>query len=100
MDLSGGTSFKVWIGSGTSGIIGLLNTVVIPVIFGLAFLVFIWGVVKYFFIKPSGADSFSDRGGYGEGRQFILWGLLGMVVLFSVWGLVNMLLSTLGIAPS
>ena len=30
---------------------------------------------------------------------WLLWGVLGMVVLVSVWGLVNLLLSTLGIAP-
>ncbi len=34
-----------------------------------------------------------------EGRQFVLWGILGLVVLFSVWALVNILLSTFGIAP-
>jgi hypothetical protein len=32
--------------------------------------------------------------------MFAFWGLLGMVVLFSVWGFVNLLLSTLGVAPS
>ncbi len=92
-------TFKDFIGSGSTGIIGAINTVVVPVIFALAFAFFIWGVAKYFFFSPSGKDSFSERGGYGEGRQFILWGILGMAILFSVWGLVNMLLSTLGISP-
>ena len=81
-------------GNGSVGVIGLLSIVVVPVIFALAFLVFIWGVVKYFFINNGG-----DEGKLAEGRQFVLLGILGMVVLFSVWGLVNLLLSTLGIAP-
>ncbi|OGG40890.1 hypothetical protein A2118_00965 [Candidatus Kaiserbacteria bacterium GWA2_50_9] len=93
MDLSGGTSFKNYIGDGTTGIIGLLNTVVVPVIFALAFLVFVFGVVKYFFLHPG------DEKKREEGRAFILWGLLGIVVLFSVWGFVNLLLSTLGLTP-
>jgi hypothetical protein len=92
-------TFAQFVGSGSTGIIGIINVVIAPVIFALAFLVFIYGVVKYFFIRPSGAESFGDRGGYGEGRQFILWGLIGMVVLFSVWGFVNLMLSTLGIMP-
>lgn len=86
-------TFKTFIGSGTTGIIGVLNTIVVPLIFSLAFAAFIWGVVKYFFIH---GDEDKSR---EEGRQFILWGIIGMAVLFSVWGFVNLLLSTLGIAP-
>lgn len=93
MDLSGGTTFKEYVGSGTTGFIGLLNTVVVPVIFALAFAVFIWGVVHYFFLSSG------DEKKREEGRTFVLWGLLGLVVLFSVWGFVNILLSTLGITP-
>ncbi len=94
MNLSGGTSFKDFVGSGTTGIIGILNTVVAPVIFTLAFIFFVWGVVNYFFIH-GGEEAKRE-----EGRQFILWGIIGMVVLFAVWGILNILLSTLGIAPS
>ncbi len=87
-------TFAQFVGSGSTGIIGLLNTVVVPVIFALAFLVFIYGVVKYLFI--SGGEETKRT----EGRNFMLWGIIGMVVLFSVWGLVSILLSTLGIAPA
>ena len=93
MNLSGGTSFKAFIGSGTTGIIGIINTIIVPLIFALAFAVFIWGILNYFIF--SGAD----EGKRAEGRQFALWGILGIVIFFSVWGLVNLLLSTLGIAP-
>jgi hypothetical protein len=86
-------TFKQFIGSGDTGIIGIINTVMVPVIFALAFLVFIWGVFQ--FVVNAG-----DETKRTEGRQFILWGLLGIVVLFSVWGFVNLLLSTLGIMPS
>ena len=94
MNLSGGTSFKDYVGNGSTGIIGLLNTVVVPVIFALAFAAFVWGVVSYFFLNAG------DEKKREEGRTFVLWGILGMVVLFSVWGFVNLLLSTLGIAPA
>ena len=93
MNLSGGVTFKNFIGSGSSGVVGLLNTIVVPLIFALAFAVFLWGMLNYFFLN-GGSDTKRE-----EGRQFALWGILGMVVLFSVWGLVNILLSTLGFAP-
>jgi len=87
-------TFKQFIGNGDTGIIGIINTVIVPVIFALAFLVFVWGIVNYFFI--SGGDETKRA----EGRQFTMWGIIGIVVLFSVWGFVNLLLSTLGIMPS
>ena len=86
-------TFAQFIGSGSTGIIGIINTVIVPLIFALAFLVFVWGVLKYFIFSAG------DEGKRSEGRQFVLWGILGMVVLLSVWGFVNVILSTLGIAP-
>ena len=86
-------TFAQFVGSGSTGIIGALNTIVVPLIFAFAFAAFIWGVVNYFFFHGD------DETRRGEGRQFIFWGILGMVVLLSVWGLVRLLLSTLGIAP-
>jgi hypothetical protein len=70
------------------------NTIVIPVLFSLALGAFVWGVMKYFFL-----DSDSEEG-RRQGRQFILWGLVGMVLLFSAWGVVYILLDTLGLAPA
>ncbi|MDE1925385.1 MAG: hypothetical protein KGH79_04405 [Patescibacteria group bacterium] len=89
-----GVTFASFVGSGTTGIIGVLSTIVVPVIFTLAFIVFIWGVVKYFFLH-GGEETQRE-----EGRKFILWGIIGMVILFAVWTIVGILLSTLGIAPT
>lgn len=84
-------TFAQFVGGGTTGLIGALNVIVIPIIIALAVLYFIWGVVQHFFIHGSEETSRT------EGRQFVIWGVLGLVVLFSVWGLVNILLSTLGL---
>lgn len=86
-------TFAQFVGSGSTGIIGAFNTIVIPVIFAFAFAAFVYGVVNYFLLHPG------DEEKRAEGRQFVMWGVLAMALLFSVWGLVNMLLSTLGIAP-
>lgn len=72
-------------------ILSFINQVVVPFIFALAFLTFIWGVFNLFFL---GSD---DSGKQEKARSFMLYGLLGMVVLFSVWGLVSILLNTFGL---
>lgn len=86
-------TFAQFVGSGTTGVIGVINTVLVPLIISLSFLVFFWGVFKYFIW---GGDNESSR---EEGRQYILWGIISLAVIFSVWGLVSILLSTLGITP-
>ena len=83
-------TFKDWVGSGNEGLIGIGNTIIIPLIFAAAFVVFIWGITNYFFLH---VDNEEKR---REGKAFIFWGVLGMVLLFSVWGVLNLLLSTLG----
>ena len=87
-------TFAQFVGNGSSGLIGAMNSVAIPIIFAFAFASFLWGVANYFILHGS------EEAKRAEGRYFVFWGLIGMVVLFSVWGFVNILLSTLGIAPS
>jgi heme/copper-type cytochrome/quinol oxidase subunit 4 len=74
-----------------TSLIGLANTVVVPLIFSFAFAAFIWGVFNYFFFH-SGEEEKRI-----EARKFVFWGIVGMVVLFSVWGFVNLVLSTLNL---
>jgi len=87
------TTFKDFVGNSSTGIIGLINTVVVPLIFAFIFFVFVWGVIKYFFLSMGNEEKRK------EGKQFVMWGFLGMAILFSIWGLISILLSTLGIAP-
>jgi len=70
------------------GLIGLINNVAVPLLFALAFIVFIWGVFQYFI-----------AGGHDEekretGKSLMLWGIIGFFVMVSVWGLVNILRGT------
>lgn len=77
-----------------ASVIGVINTVFVPVLFALAFLMFIWGVYKYFIL---GATEESAK---GEGRQFVLWGVVGFAVILSIWGIVNVFISTLGLTSN
>jgi len=77
-----------------STIFSIINNVLVPLLFAVAFIVFIYGVFKYFIL--GGADESSRE----SGRALILWGLVGFFVMFSVWGLVNILINTFGINSS
>jgi hypothetical protein len=66
-------------------IVPFVNNVIVPLLYILAFLFFVGGVAFYFF---TGGEE--NR---GKGRAFALWGLVGMVVIFGVWGIVKVLLS-------
>ena len=72
-------------------IIVAINAFVIPVLFAVAFLTFLWGVYRYLIL---GADSEDKR---KEGKVFVFWGIIGFVVIISLWGLVAMVGNTLGL---
>ena len=69
-------------------IIDLVNHSVIPLLFAFAFLFFLINIVRFFFIE--GGDE-----GIEKGKKAVLWGLIGLVVLFCVWGIVTFLLNSL-----
>ncbi len=74
----------------TQGIEKLLNDVhrvislVIPVLIALGVVGFMWGIVLYLFGKNK-----------DEGKQMMLWGIIALFVMTSVWGLVNILRTTI-----
>jgi len=65
---------------------GLINSI-IPVIIGLAVLLFIIGLVKY--ITAGGNE---DQ--VTEARGYIIFGIIAIFVMVSVWGLVGILSNT------
>jgi len=72
-------------------LIDLINNVAVPVIFAIAFLVFIWGVFMYF-IRGGHDQEVRDKG-----KDLMLYGLIGFFVMISVWGLVNILVGTVNL---
>ena len=66
-----------------------VNSYFVPILFAVAFAVFLWGIYKYFI---QSAASESEK---GEGKKFAMWGIIGFVIISSVWGLVNIVNDTL-----
>tara|TARA_R110000824_G_scaffold401771_1_gene615537 strand:- start:233126 stop:233482 length:357 start_codon:yes stop_codon:yes gene_type:complete len=73
-------------------IIGLINNVAVPVIFALAFIVFIWGVFQVFILGGTNEEAKE------KGRALMLYGLIGFFVMVSVWGLVHILTGSVNLS--
>lgn len=65
----------------------ILNPVIM-LMFAIAFIVFLWGVSQLVLNAES-------EEGRTTGKQHILWGIIGMTIMFSVWGIMNLILGTL-----
>jgi|CXWL01.1.fsa_nt_gi hypothetical protein len=72
-------------------IIDIINNVLVPVVFALAFIVFIFGVFRYFI---SGGH---DEEARDKGKQLMFFGIIGFFVMVSVWGLVNIIVGSVGL---
>ncbi|NLE07128.1 MAG: hypothetical protein GX627_00720 [Parcubacteria group bacterium] len=66
----------------------MITQTIIPIVFSLALLMFFWGMVKY--IKDEGQ-------GKAEGRKLMMWGVIALFVMSTIWGLVAFVRSELEI---
>ncbi len=67
-------------------IIGGLLKPLVPLLVGLAVVVFIYGVLTL--ILSEGGEKKED------GKKYMFWGIIGIFVMVSVWGLVAIVQST------
>jgi hypothetical protein len=69
-------------------IVCIINNSIIPLIFAIAVVMFVWGAVKFFIID---SDEEAKR---AQGKQFMIWGIIAIAVMLSVWALVGILQTT------
>ena len=69
---------------------GLILNPLIKLLFALALAFFFYGVLE--FIMNLDKDEAKT-----VGKTHMLWGIIGMTIMFSVWGLMNLVLDTFGI---
>ena len=63
----------------------------IVLVFAIAFLIFFWGIFQ--FISKAGESTEREAG-----KKKILYGLIGMFVMFSAYGLIRVVLGTFGVS--
>ena len=65
---------------------GVIDAIV-PFIIGLAVFVVIWGILRY-------VTHAADEEKRAEARQYIIYGIIGVFFMLSIWGFVNILYNT------
>jgi len=65
---------------------------IVPTLIGFAVVFFIWGVAKFIL----NADNKEEQ---ARGRQLMIWGIVALFVMVSIWGLVAILGETFDIKP-
>ena len=83
--LAAGTTFAGWV---NGGLVPFVDNYVIKLLYAVLFLLFIFGVFRYFFVG-------SNEEQREQGKKFLLWSVIALVAVFSVWGVVNLLLNVL-----
>ena len=66
----------------------ILNPI-IGLMLGLALVIFLYGVVEFI----AGAGSEDKR---SAGKKHIVWGIVGLFIMFSVFGIINLIIETIG----
>jgi hypothetical protein len=66
------------------------NMILIPFILGIGFLVFVWGMFKFFIY--GGADDDAKT----SGKSLMVWATLGFVIIIIFWGVVNLIAESTG----
>jgi len=64
----------------------VLNPLIL-LLFAIALVVFLWGVFQY--VKGSDSDTARDTG-----RRHIIWGIVGIFIMVAVYGILQVLITT------
>ncbi len=75
-------------------VIYIINSVLVPVLFAISFIVFLYGITRAYIFSAGDPEKVK------EGHKIILWGLIGFAVMVSIWGLVNVVSNTFGLQGS
>lgn len=69
-------------------IVGFLSSL-LPLLAGFAVVVFFWGLITYIWKAADSSEA------HERGRRLMLWGIIALFVMMSIWGLVELLQLTL-----
>jgi uncharacterized membrane-anchored protein len=68
---------------------GFIDDILIPLLFTVALLFFVYGMFRYFVLGAANEESRQ------KGRSIMWWSILGFVLMVSIWGIVNIISSGL-----
>ena len=68
----------------------IINPLII-LLFAIALLVFVWGVVEYIIKAAKGGDDF------GDAKRHLFWGVIGMFIMVAVKGIMVLIMNIIGV---
>ncbi len=74
--------------------IASIGSVAVYLMIALAVIYIVWATVQYFIKGKSGDESRKESG------MQILWGIVGLAIIVSLWGLVNVLVNSFSTNPN
>jgi hypothetical protein len=69
----------------------ITTSTLVPLAFALCVFYFFWGVAKYI-RGGAGSDKATE-----EGKNIMIWGIVGIFVAFSIWGIISFIRTELTI---
>lgn len=75
-----------------ANILVFINNVLIPFIIGIGFLVFVWGMFKFFIL--GGANEEKKE----QGKSLMIYATVGFVLIIIFFGVVNLLTDSTGLS--
>ncbi len=78
------------IGAFFGNVLEFINGVLLPLILGIAFLMFVWGVFQFFILGGS------DEEAQSKGKSLMIYAVAGFVLILSFYGIVNVITNGLG----
>lgn len=73
-------------------ILYIINSILVPVLFAIAFIVFLYGIASAYIFSRGDPERVK------EGHKLVLWGIIAFAIMISVWGLVNVVANTFGLS--
>lgn len=73
----------------------VVENIVNPIILLLsaaAFVLFLYGLMRFIQTMSEGGDN-------KEGTRHMIWGIVGLAIIFCAYGIINFVITTFGIAP-
>ena len=84
------TALNNTVAASVSKIVSVIVVPIVTVVFALAVLYFVWGAAGLIIYKD-------DADKRKETEMHILWGVIGMIIMISVYGIIRLIANSIGV---
>jgi FtsH-binding integral membrane protein len=85
------TAINTAVAGSLSKIVSVIVVPIVELVFALAIVFFVWGAAGLILNKDNGEK-------HAQSWKHIMWGLIGMVIMVSCYGIIRIIAATIGVA--